>query len=135
VIDGRSLLPVLAGEEKADRFVQAELAENINNVHIPQRVAVIEGGLKLNLNQAYAEEHYRFFAPPPLVPPALELFDLRADPGERANLAGEPGRAAVVRNLLRRAEGIARLVPKPSQDGPRIDPELERQLRTLGYIR
>lgn len=135
VMDGRSLLPVLSGREPADRLVQAELAENINNVHIPQRVAIIEGGLKLTLNQAYSRQHLRFFEPPPLIPAPLEVFDLRADPGERANLSADPARASAVRALLRRAEEIARLVPKPAQEGGRIDPELERQLRTLGYIR
>ncbi|MDD8027682.1 MAG: sulfatase-like hydrolase/transferase, partial [Acidobacteriota bacterium] len=134
-IDGRSLLPILAGKETADRFVQAELAENINSVHIPQRLAIVDGGFKLTLNQAYSEVDFRFFSPPPFVPPPFELFDLRADPGERKNLAGDPARTALIRGLIRKAEEIAKLIPKPSQSGAAVDPELDRQLRTLGYIR
>ncbi len=134
-IDGRSLLPVISGRERGDRFVQASLAENINGVHIPQRVAVIEAGLKAILNQAYSREHLRFFEPPPLIPAPLEAYDLKVDPGERVNLAADASRAAAIRALLRRAEEIARLVAKPAQADGRIDPELERQLRTLGYIR
>jgi arylsulfatase A-like enzyme len=134
-IDGRSLLPVISGRERDDRFVQASLAENINGVHIPQRVAVIEAGLKAILNQAYSREHLRFFEPPPLIPAPLEAYDLKVDPGERVNLAADASRAAAIRALLRRAEEIARLVAKPAQADGRIDPELERQLRTLGYIR
>ncbi|MCX6559902.1 MAG: sulfatase [Candidatus Aminicenantes bacterium] len=134
-IDGRSLMPVLEGQETADRVFQAEFAEDVVEVNIPQRVAVNQGKLKLVLNQPYSEAQLKFFAYPPRIPTAVELFDLQADPGEQRDIDGEPGRAEIVRTLVRRAQEIGALIPKREKGRSKIDPELERQLRALGYIR
>ena len=64
-LDGRSLLPVLEGKETADRSFQAEFADNVVEVNIPERVAVNEGRLKLILNQPFTSKHFAFFSLPP----------------------------------------------------------------------
>ncbi len=135
ILDGRSLRPIMDGRETSDRRVQAELADSASERSIPQRVAVRDGYRKLILNQPFTEKQFGVFTPPPRVPARLEFFDLRSDPGETRNLAEAPERAAEVREMLRKAEEIARLVPKRGSGETPMNPELERQLRTLGYIR
>lgn len=70
---------------------------------------------------------------------ALELYDIKADPGEQRNLAAaEPERAAALRAELRarlvavRAAAAGRA---PAATGaPVLSPEDERQLREIGYL-
>lgn len=134
-LDGRSLMPILEGRESADRPFQAEFPDNVVEVNIPQRVALSEGQMKLVLNQPFTPKHIAFFSPDPRIPDPVELFDLAADPGEHHNLAGDPARAATVRELVRRAQEIGRLIPKREGGRSKVDPGLERQLRALGYIK
>ena len=64
----------------------------------------------------------------------LELYDLAADPGEQVDLAGKRPRVAarLDAELSRRLEGLAAIeVPDAVQES---DPELEAQLRELGYL-
>jgi arylsulfatase A-like enzyme len=65
---------------------------------------------------------------------AHELYDLRADPGELVNRAdADSGLAAELRSrldsLLQRSIGTAGTPPQPV-----LDPEIEAQLRALGYV-
>jgi arylsulfatase A-like enzyme/Flp pilus assembly protein TadD len=64
--------------------------------------------------------------------PEPELYDLAADPGERLNLAGRQlQRSAGLRARLEEAAAGA----GSSQAGPaRPNPELQRQLESLGYV-
>lgn len=134
-LDGRSLLSVLSGEERNDRVFLAELAENVAELNIPQRLATNEGRRKIILNQPFSKERQALFLPPPRIPPPVELFDLAADPGETKNIADAPDQASFARVLLRRVQEIARLIPKKDGVRGRVSKELEDQLRALGYIR
>ncbi len=66
------------------------------------------------------------------------LFDLLADPGEtRDLLAGDslgPEVEAIRAALLRAAGEAVRPFERPSKESTAIDTELERRLRSLGYI-
>ena len=46
-----------------------------------------------------------------------ELFDLRADPGERVNLVDDPAHAAQVARAARSARGLVRTYVDPRRDG------------------
>ena len=66
-------------------------------------------------------------------PLGLELYDLASDPGERRNLAAaEPD---AVRGLTWLLEQRARGGAPPEASRVTLDPELEKQLRALGYLR
>jgi predicted Zn-dependent protease len=63
-----------------------------------------------------------------------ELFDLRADPEERRNLAArEPERVERMRSALQAA--LARMAPGgDAARGAALSPEQEERLRSLGYV-
>ncbi len=134
-INGRSLSPLLEGRERADRVFLAEFSDNAVNAQIPQRVATNEGRRKIILNQPFTKQEIAFFQTRPPVPPPIELYDLRADPGERTNIAGRPEEAPLLRALVQHAQEAAALVPKKVEGRSKIDKTLEDQLRALGYIR
>jgi choline-sulfatase len=84
-VDGRSLAPALAGKGLAAVPVYAE---HIDGGTAAPRVMVREGGLKLVHSRAYP----------------TQLYDLDADPGERADRAGDPAFAEAKAHLLAEAE-------------------------------
>ncbi|MCX6567256.1 MAG: sulfatase [Candidatus Aminicenantes bacterium] len=134
-INGESLRPVLRGKETGDRVFLAELAENILNCQIPQRLALNYGRRKVILNRAFTPEQLEFFtAKPPSFPP-VELYDLARDPGEQKNVIDRPEDAAKVRALVQKARETDRLIPRREGKESKIDKNLEDQLRALGYIR
>lgn len=63
-----------------------------------------------------------------------ELYDLRADPGERNDLFGKfPERAALLRaEVERRARGVS--APRDEEIPAGADAELRKQLEALGYV-
>jgi len=62
------------------------------------------------------------------------LFDLRADPGERRDLAGaDPRLAAALRNLLR--QGLVPAAERARSRALGLDETTKRDLRALGYLR
>jgi arylsulfatase A-like enzyme len=59
----------------------------------------------------------------------FELYDLATDPGEARDLApGQPERVAALAALLDRGPGA------PAASGPAVRPEVEAELRGLGYV-
>ncbi len=68
---------------------------------------------------------------PPAGKPRVELYDVSRDPGQRVDLSGERTRSTRV--LLRDLLGFK---PRPvaAAAAPPLDPELEAQLKALGYL-
>jgi arylsulfatase A-like enzyme len=86
----------------------------------PFRWAVVDGDRKLIVD--------------PATPSTPELYDLKADPGERSNLAArEPAEVERLRDLLR---AWARRNPRaPDQrTRDRLDDDLRKELEALGYL-
>jgi arylsulfatase A-like enzyme len=61
-----------------------------------------------------------------------QLFDLDSDPGEQRDLATTPEGAQRVRMML---EALPPFLKDPSQRPAALDPDAERRLRALGYLR
>jgi arylsulfatase A-like enzyme len=133
--DGRSLGPVLEGRDTADRAVAADIAENVLGYRTPLRIALSAGRDKVIVNEAFKSEDLAAFPAPPPVPPAVEVYDLTADPGERSNLASDAVKAKSARELVRAASGLAKSLPPHGVGKTKMTKELEDQLRALGYIR
>lgn len=65
-----------------------------------------------------------------------ELFDLAADPGETRNLVeADPARVAALEDTLLAILGPLDAAPPVAADTGPVDPEIEEQLRALGYVR
>jgi len=69
-------------------------------------------------------------------PPAVQLYDLSADPGEADNLAeSKPQAVEAFEQLLQghtQDPAASAVSPQLSED---IDPKLLERLRSLGYVR
>jgi arylsulfatase A-like enzyme len=119
-LPGASLLPAISGGEAPPRESLAWLR------HPAFDVAAIRDGdwkwLRHEGTQRAATGE-----------PAEALYDLAADPGERVNLLeAEPDRRRALE--LRVKEARARLTRRESAREVEIDPELDRELRALGYL-
>ncbi len=113
---GRSLVPLLTSGAAPGRCAAAPLIAE-SPAYGPDSKAVIWNGRKLVVRGQGG----------PL------LFDLRADPGERRNLAGsDPRLQARLWSILRRELAGAAGAPSAALE---MDEKTRRELRALGYVR
>jgi arylsulfatase A-like enzyme len=128
---GRSLLPALAGKAN---FRRAQMAEMM--LIAPAGEGVRPASSRLAAAAFLGNEKILFQRP--TLP--LELYDLSADPLEKRDLAlAEPPRKqaaeASLRRLLEATDRFSALVPRgAAKTSMTLSPELEEQLRALGYL-
>jgi arylsulfatase A-like enzyme len=124
--EGRSLVPLLLGEEKTPRLAWAEIPHH----------ALIDAGVRWAVRTG---SHKLIVTPPEARgrgEPKLELYALEQDAGERTNLAPrDPERRA---ELMQQLRGVALAL---NQSGAAVyrevgtpDPQLQERLRSLGYV-
>lgn len=124
---GRSLVPLLRGEESEPRLAWAEIPHH----------ALIASGVRWAVRTG---AHKLIVTPPPARGSGearLELYDLRADARERSNLAtGDPARRAELMRQLRSValELNASGTPVYREVSGAPDPQLKERLRSLGYV-
>ncbi len=99
-IQGRSLVSLLKGEKpenwRKDWYYEYYEYPDFEHVR-PHR------GVR---TERYKLIHWHKVAEYPELPEEFELYDLRHDPGERHNLHGQPGFAALTQQLLNRIEEL-----------------------------
>lgn len=129
---GRTLDPLLAGSPEAGRRAVFSAARSVPERHA-DRGYPLDPDRRLYSVRSRAWKLIRY----PLVEGsandhALELYDLRADPLERSNLAGaEPERA---QRLLRALEQWLGDGEATGVDPEALDPETRKRLEALGYV-
>ena len=131
---GRSLLGELrSGSPRPEPVFSANLACR-NWSRIPAQAALVQEGYKL-VRQFPRENTGRdFFVAPPPVFPALQLFRLACDPGERLDLASEQPQLTARMNA--RLQAFLKTMPSSGAARPRVLPDETLQiLRSMGYIR
>ena len=124
----------LSGLPPEPSFAGHSLAEAVLACAEPQPSAVLAEGIRYG-DERFSRREADLKAIVTPTPPGVELYDLALDPAERDNRAAAPGdreRALVDAVLHRITEaGTRRGVP----DGGRpLPPELDEQLRSLGYV-
>ncbi len=93
------------------------------------------GGRPVFLLVWYVAPHWPYRVP--LGELQRELYDLRADPGETANLTADPAHAEALDDMGARLFDWIRpedLRAVSTGDRRVLDPELEERLRSLGYV-
>ncbi len=116
-IQGRSLLPLLQTPSRRPPAAFSSLDLDGRRIE-----SAVLGRRKLIHTLAHNQR-----------PVGLELYDLASDPGERRNLAAAD--PAAVRGLSWLLERRERAGAPPKAPPVALDPELEEQLRALGYLR
>ena len=118
---GRSLLPLLRGDESDERVAWARIGADIEPRKLDDLIAIRASGHKLIVSPSGS---------------SAELYDLRADPGERSNRAGnDVARREIMGDGLRalrkdlESRGLAGLHPRSDAAS-----DTQEQLRALGYI-
>lgn len=122
---GRSLLPLMEGRETGDRFAWSH-APRATYFGFDERYAIRTGGHKLILSPLEDGNTAR-----------VELYDLRRDPAERANLAARDpsdrdellSRLAEFRKGLEERGSVHYRLRKKTADR-----QVEERLRELGYL-
>jgi arylsulfatase A-like enzyme len=123
-VEGASFLGALAGEqdlEPREVFMEEAYIGIRSPVHALR--AIRAGDLKLIGSTFHVQG---------IGPWRWELYDLRADPSERRDLAGD--RPAEAASLQDRLEAWARRPRAAAPGEAPLDRELEEKLRALGYI-
>jgi arylsulfatase A-like enzyme len=126
-IDGRSLVPILAGDETDHRIAMS----GENNRGIP-RISIRDGRYKYIATTSPGDAESS--APVALAVPPAQLYDLLSDPGEDRNLIGAKPRLArtMAVALARWYNGLdASAVGAASGV---VDEKLLGRLRALGYV-
>lgn len=124
LIEGRSLLQATQNKSNK-RVLAASLAPYL--MHIPGKLAVIVGQDKLIYSEEMTEEDLSFFVYPPPYE-QYELYNIIQDPHEKNNVFGID---------LQKSRDMLKLLKtyKIKRGKAGFLPELEEQLKALGYIK
>jgi arylsulfatase A-like enzyme len=120
-LDGRSLVPILRGEETTHRTAYSEIPRS----RFVRKASLLEYPHKLivNVPPREAEE------------PAFELYDLEADPAEASDrTALDPERAERMRAELESRRAARDRDGRADFDRPTQNEALTERLRALGYV-
>jgi arylsulfatase A-like enzyme len=133
--DGETLLDLINSKEidEEERIFLSELATDPIDAKIPKKTAINQGKNKLILNEAYDPENLAYFSSPPPKFEKFEIYDLEADPHEKANSA--LSNPSLIRQLMRFME--IHFVQKCEWSSIKTEneDEIREQLRALGYIK
>jgi arylsulfatase A-like enzyme len=132
-LDGKSLFPLVVGQEKGDRTFLADIASNVLDSHIPRKISMNKGGEKLILNQNFRKEDLEFFVAQPPHNALVEIYNVSQDRGETKNMAGV--KPELAHQIIQDINQIYKEAIKRRTGKLELDEELKKQLKALGYIR
>ena len=143
-LEGESLIPVIRGKEKGDRMFLADtlyltnersLGQEMDSseTRLPDKIAFGTRTNKLIYNRELTEKEALFYSPPPPSLSPVELYNLKNDPREKANLAAQ--KTGLVAQMAEKVRKIYGKKAKTRRAQIELDEKLKEELRALGYIR
>ncbi len=138
-VDGLDLAPLLSGKKLARPFLFSSIS-NCRFLHqIPPKFAVLSDRHKVIYNYDYSPADLKFFADEGLPPPTgqTEIYDLELDPGDRVDLfATRKDVYLQASQQIKRLRSVidANLARKRPAQQRRFDKELQKQMKSLGYL-
>ena len=137
-----SLAALLAREDGPEKVFHRHLLSSTSNCRLeetlPAKFAVIFGQYKLIYNYRFSQPELDYYAGSGLPPVngGMELYDLKNDPRETANLY--PGKMALPASVKAEIAAMVRRLAENKRlsrgTGPGLDAEEKEQLETLGYL-
>ncbi len=129
-LQGQSLVPRMHGTgRRAGPFAYSESGRNFYKENPRQHVNGVAGKWRMLRSDRFK----LILIPAASGGPIWEFYDLESDPGETTNVAGKfPGEEAALRQAL-----LDLLAADPGRDDraePALPPDLEENLRSLGYV-
>lgn len=138
-IDGLDLAPLLKGEKLPRPFLFSSVSNCRYLDTIPAKFAIFSDRFKVICNDDFSASDLEFFAAygMPPQPGQVEIYDLERDPGEQANVFA--ARQDVYRRVSKSLKWIRALIhanlgPEQGAKQGEIDEELQKQLKSLGYL-
>jgi arylsulfatase A-like enzyme len=119
-IDGRTLLPLMRGDERADRIAIGGATSSG-----PGREFVRTAEWKYIEVTSVGDQTLR------PMPPRIQLYDLKSDPGETTNVAAQHPDVVARLGTKLHANMAEQTSPNRAADVPS---ELEERLKSLGYV-
>lgn len=133
-LDGVSLLPLIKGEEQAERIFYADLIFRRVKDIAPQMFATNKNGLKYIQSQKIKSYFTKRMAVD-LEGKKIEIYDLSKDPGEKKNLADRDDYKSLCLELMAHLARYYQSHSGRQAESIKMDPELRETLKALGYIR
>jgi len=134
-MDGKSLLPMIKGEETADRTFVAELAFRDDQKSYPDLIASNYQQYKLiwnrDIQSPYIKKKSLSYKGK-----QIELYNIKKDPQEKKNLALHSVLSKTANEILKRLNHYLNQIDTPGLFKNRVktDENLRQQLKTLGYL-
>lgn len=138
-IDGLDLGPLLKGKKLPRPLLFSSVSSSRYLDAIPAKFAIIKDRFKIIYNfppDATDLEYFAAYGPPPR-PGPVEIYDLERDPGERKNLFAS--RQDIYRQVSGALRSIRALIKadldrQPGQKQSEFDADLQKQMKSLGYL-
>jgi len=132
--DGKSLLPILQGNEKEDRVYYADLIFRRIKDQSPKMFATNKNGLKI-IQSNKMKSSYTKNMTSDLLGKNIELYDIKKDPDEQKNIAGRDNYKKICLELIERIKKYYQKGTGPEAKSIKMDEELSEALKALGYIK
>lgn len=138
-IDGMDLAPLIKGKELGRPRLYSSVSNCSFIKSIPPKFAILTGPFKVIYNYAYSAADLKFFAPytPPPQTGPVEIYDLQRDKNELQNLfARRKDVYGQVSEAIKKIKALidANLAMKKDGNRSEVDRDLQKQLKSLGYL-
>jgi len=133
-LDGKSLLSIIKGEEREDRIFYCDLILRKLKDPEPSIFATNKNSLKLILNKRIRSPYTKEISTE-FEGQKLELYDIKKDFYETKNIANKNSYNRLCKELIEKIEQYLEIGRNKKAESIKMDEELKRSLKALGYLK